>query len=336
MHTDTFVTTVYVIVDDLLKLLQGPRPRRGRPPLHSDSEIITLLLLAQWHGRGSERAALRFAQQHWEGYFPGIARVGQSSFNKRGRSLRGDLARIGPAVAAQAAALDGGGGVYEAVDCTAVPLMSLRRGERARLFGPGEASVGRGGVDRGWYYGVKLCMAVSAQGSATAFLAGPANTEDRWMAEALFRWRANPDGGQPTAEELAVVLGPAHRSRGARIGPTGPLWPVEGAGEQLGDAYLADKGFAGERWTSHWAQDYGSVVLTPRSDAKPEDLNAKRQIVETAFAFLIDRLHLRFPRARTFSGLVARIAAKVAALNLSVLVNRLWGNPPGALVDPIA
>ena len=74
-----------------------------------------------------------------------------------------------------------------------------------------------------------------------------------------------------------------------------------------------------------------------RSDAKPEDLNAKRQIVETAFAFLIDRLHLRFPRARTFSGLVARIAAKVAALNLSVLVNQLWGNPlPGALVDPIA
>ena len=84
-------------------------------------------------------------------------------------------------------------------------------------------------------------------------------------------------------------------------------------------AYLADKGFTGKRWDSHWAQDYRSVVLTPKSDARPADLNSRRQIVETVFHLLIDRLHLRNLRVRTMKGLCARIAAKIAALNVSIL-----------------
>lgn len=339
MDTDTFVTTCYVIVDDLLKVLSPPvqQPRRGRRPCLCDSEFITLMLLIQWHGRGSERAALRFAQQHWVSYFPGLAHLGQSSFNKRGRSLRQTLARIGPAVSARIAPQDGVEGcLYEALDCTAVPLMSRRRGERTRLFRKDEASVGRGGVDRGWYYGVKLFIAVSAQGSATGFTVAPASTGDRWLAEGLFAWRRDPDAGQPTAEELAGVLGPSHQRGGGRTGPTGPLWPVEGVGEQWGEVYLADLGFAGKEWERHWEQGYGSIVFTPGSAGRPAELNSHRQLVETAFSLLFDRLHLRYPRARTMSGLWARIAAKIAALNMGILINRLWGYPNGTLVNPIA
>jgi len=339
VDTDTFVTTCYVIVDDLLKALSSPvrQHRRGRPLLLSDSEFITLMLLAQWHGRGSERAALRCAQERFATYFPRISGLGQSSFNKRARSLWQTLARIGPAVTERIVRLDGGdSGAYEALDCTAIPLMSRRRGERTRLFGRDEATIGRGGVDQGWYYGVKLCIAVTMHGCATGFLAGPANTGDRWMAEGLLRWRAAPDSGQPAPEELAAVLGPTHRRGGARTGPTGPLWPPEGAGEQRGEAYLADLGFAGDQWVSHWAREYGSIVFTPRSAAKPAGLNSRRQPVETTFHLLIDRLHLRFPRARTMSGLYARIAAKIAALNVGILANRLWGYPNGTLVNPIA
>ena len=67
MDPDTFLTAVYVIVDDLCQAKSGEvRPkRRGRKPVLSESEVITLALLSQWHGRGSERAFLRFAARHW-------------------------------------------------------------------------------------------------------------------------------------------------------------------------------------------------------------------------------------------------------------------------------
>lgn len=53
MGLDTFATAVYVIVDDILQA-RAPRPkhRRGRPPLLTDSEMIAVLLLIQWCGRG--------------------------------------------------------------------------------------------------------------------------------------------------------------------------------------------------------------------------------------------------------------------------------------------
>ena len=65
MDPDTFLTTVYVIVDDLCQAKSGEvrTKRRGRKPVLPESEVIMLALLSQWHGRGSERAFLHFAAQ---------------------------------------------------------------------------------------------------------------------------------------------------------------------------------------------------------------------------------------------------------------------------------
>ena len=81
MDPDTFLTAVYVIVDDLCQAKSGEvRPkRRGRKPVLSESEVITLALLSQWHGRGSERAFLRFAARHWRSSSPCSARVASTS-----------------------------------------------------------------------------------------------------------------------------------------------------------------------------------------------------------------------------------------------------------------
>lgn len=327
MDTDTFVTALYVLVDDTLNPNPTSRPnKRGRPGYLTASELVTVMLLLQWNARGSESEALRYATRHWTHFFPGLAKVQQSAFNQAARKHAGLAMRVGQAAVAQLAERKGGWS-YETLDCTAVPLMSRRRGERTRLFKPDEAAMGRGGSDKDWYYGVKLFAALSERGCVSGFTVAPANTEDRWMAEGLFRWREDSEAGQPTEEELAGVLGPSHRRGGKRVGPTGPLWPVEGVGKQLGEAYLADRGFSGKEWERHWKQDYGSVVLTPASAGRPPNLNSRRQQVETVFGMLIDRLHLRYPRARTMSGLWVRIAAKLAAFNAAVLINALYHRP---------
>lgn len=338
MDLDTFLTAVYVFVDDVYRERFGRfrAKRRGRPPLLSDSEVLTLALLAQWHGRGSERSFLRFAAVYWRAYFP---RIGQSGFNKRVRALRSVLAMIAVDVGRRMARVSGAADACEAMDGIIVPLMRCCRGERRRLFTPEEADIGRGGSDKRWEYGVKLLAAVDEQGCINGFVVGPAGTEERWLAEALLSWRKDPSAPQPSPAALADALGPAHRSRGRRLGPAGPLWPREGAGEPTGKDCLADKGFAGRGWQEHWSRSYQTRVVTP-ADAPSaglsvRELNSKRQIVETAFNTLSDLFHLRFPRARTMPGLVARISAKIAALNMGILINQLYGRAPLAIFNPI-
>ena len=97
-----------MIVDDLCQAKSGEvRPkRRGRKPILSESEVITLALLFQWHPRGSERAFLRFAARHWRSYFP---LLGQSGFNKRVRALRSRIAELALEVGRQVPLPDGRG-----------------------------------------------------------------------------------------------------------------------------------------------------------------------------------------------------------------------------------
>ena len=67
LDLDTFLTAVYVIVDELFQTQFAPRkPRRPGPrPRYSDSEVLTLAVLAQYRPDRSERAFLRYVAAHW-------------------------------------------------------------------------------------------------------------------------------------------------------------------------------------------------------------------------------------------------------------------------------
>src|SRR3712207_1047263 len=154
LDVDTFLTTVYCIVDDLYRAqFAAAKPRRpGRAPRLSDSEVLTVFLLAQWQTDRKERAFVRYARQHWSSYFPGL--LSQSAFNRRARDLWGVCAALGPALATALVA-QVGAAAYAAVDGVPVPLMRRCRGRRRRLFRD-EAGFGRGGSDQEPYYGVHL------------------------------------------------------------------------------------------------------------------------------------------------------------------------------------
>jgi hypothetical protein len=342
LDLDTFLVTVYCTVDDLYQAqFAAAKPRRpGKKPELADSEVLTLMLLGQWHPRRSERAFGRYAARHWRRYFPRL--LSQSAFNRRTRDLWGVLAQLGPAVE-RLVAPQGGRSPYAVLDTVPVPLMRRGRGEQHRLFA-NEAGIGCGGSDREWYYGVQLLASITPAGLLTGFVVGPANTEERWLAEALFRWRAAPTAPTPGVAGIETVLGRNHHP-GGWVGPTGPLGPRLGVGQPADGPYLADHGFAGERWGRHWQQHYGATVLTRAVyRALPADqrhamnhwLASHRQVIETAFGWLDAVFGLKFPRARTYWGLLTRLAAKVAAFNLAVYINHGCGRPPFALFDPLA
>ncbi len=293
---------------------------------------MALVLLAQWHHTGSERAFIRFAAHYWKGYFPALS---QSSFNRCMRKLGGLVSKIAVRVGRRLA-VEGFG--YEAADGTVVSLMRRCRGEKHRLFGKEEAWIGRGGSDEEWEYGIRLFATAGAHGGVTGFAAGPANTEERWLAERVLSLRHKPSAGQPAPEELEAVLGPSHHGR--RKGPPGPLWPGEGAGEKGVAVYLADRGFSGRAWQKHWLDDYMAQVITRAEDQgstlTQSQIRSRRQVVETMFHILKDCLGMSKVRARTMAGLVVRIAAKIAALNIALLINRTFGMRPYAIFNPIA
>jgi hypothetical protein len=108
---------------------------------------------------------------------------------------------------------------------------------------------------------------------------------------------------------------------------------------------LGDLGYAGAHWGAHWLAAYGAQVLTKAAYLAVPDEAAQRearhwfsglrQIVETINNLLTEQLGLKFPRARSRWGLVARIAAKVAACNFTILFNHLQGRPLFSHVSPL-
>jgi hypothetical protein len=229
------------------------------------------------------------------------------------------------------------------LDTVPVPLLRRCRGRRHRLFAA-EADLGQGGSDDEWYSGMHLLAVVTPAGLITGFVVGPARTDERWLAEALLRWRQEPAAPPPTASELAAVLGPSHRRGGQRRGPAGPLLPEVGAGKPDAAPYLGDLGFRGAAWHAHWQAAYGATVLTkadyarlPPTDRRPARrwLSGRRQVVETVNGRLEDTFGLKFPRARTQTGVLTRLAAKVAAFNLSISLNHLADQPPLAVCNPL-
>lgn len=268
----------------------------------------------------------------------------QRACNRRVRDLTFVLDALGPALAQRLGPRLLPGAVSEVLDGVPVPLMRRCRGERHRLFGD-EAGVGRGGSDRDWYDGVRVLARVSNQGLLTGFVIGPAPTDERWLADALLRWSADPEAPAPSLEDLTPVLGASHDKGGGRRGPTGPLDGRWSAGPPSGLPSLGDLGSAGERWTIHWRDDYRTVVLTERCFEAIEDeqerkrwcdwLHGHRQVIETVNELLDHVLHLKLPGARTVPGLLARLGAKVAALNLLVGINHQVGRPSFAHYSPL-
>ena len=329
LDLDTFLTALYTTVDDLYQqhFAQHKPHRRGRRPELTDSEVLTLTICSQWFGT-SERRFIRYATEHWRSYFPKL--LSQSAYNRRSRDLAGVLVRLVRVVAHELRAY---AAPYQAMDIVPVPLMRRCRGRRKRLF-PTEAGMGRGGSDRDWYYGCKLLVSCTPEGAFTGFALAPASTEERWVADAFLCWRADELAYPLDVDDLPSP----YRSNGRRyVGPTGPLWPRSGAGAPSGVPYIADNGFFGSWWQRHWREDYGAVVFTTKNYSGADASSSKRQhssrkqIVETVNAHLEMDFGLHFPGARSKWGLLTRIAAKIAAMNLGIWLNRRFHRPSLAL-----
>jgi len=180
MDLDSFLVSLYVLVDDWWKLEHASRPpKTGRPALLSESEVITLAILAQWPRFRSERDFWRFAWAHLRPYFPMLCSQGQ--LNRRIRALEPQMRELQLAFARE---LADPSAVYRVLDTTLVPAIVRVRASRKGLFAA-QATFGRSASKTEWVYGFKAALVVDPNGVITAFGLAPAASDERPIGEAL-------------------------------------------------------------------------------------------------------------------------------------------------------
>jgi hypothetical protein len=121
LDLDTFLTTVYVAVDDAYQRDVQPLlpPRPGPAPHLSDSEVLTLAILAHGGPWPSERAFWRWARGHLLSFFPHIGSL--SRFHRRLQALQPAGGLVYRALVRRVARPS----PYRVLDATPVPVVKL-------------------------------------------------------------------------------------------------------------------------------------------------------------------------------------------------------------------
>jgi hypothetical protein len=146
-----------------------------------------------------------------------------------------------------------------------------------------------------WFWGMRLHLCCAPDGTPRASILAPADQPER---------------------EVALRLLP-QALRG---------------GEQI----VCDKGYAGREFAAEVEARFAAEILRPSRKDEPQGsvhLAAIRQRIESVFWTLKERLGLERHRARTLTGLRARIASKLLALAAGVWVNSWLGLPSRSFVQ---
>jgi hypothetical protein len=303
VDVDTFLTTLYVTVDDFCQ--SHPAKKKPGPEASlSESEVITLVIFARWSRFASERDFYRYAEGNLRDAFPTLPN--RSQFNRLVRS-NGDL--IEPLALHLAALLDARKCPYQALDSSAMPTRDAKR--RGHGWLAGSADIGWSN-SLGWYEGFRLLVAVDPTGVITGFGFGSASTADQRMAETFFAVRAKPN-------PRLIGVGSAFFS--------GP--------------YVVDKGFEGAENHRRWFDHYGAQVICPPKcnahEVWPKRLRrwvaGIRQIIESVYEKLFNAFGLWEERPHELGGLRARLAARVALHNFCIWLNVQLARPRLAFAD---
>jgi hypothetical protein len=297
LDVDTFLTALYVIVDDLCQSRASERRRPGPRASLCRSEVIALSIFARWSRFASERDFYRYAEAHLREAFPTLP--DRSQFNRLVRFHADALEEIAVRLGER---LKGEAHPYQALDSSAMPVRDAKR--RGHGWLAGEADIGWSN-SIGWYEGFSLLAAVEPTGVITGFCFGSASTADQPLAETFFAVRAAPD------PRLISV------------------------GSAFSGTYVADKGFEGEQNHRRWLECYGAEVIHPpkRNSKKPWSKRLRRwvagirQIVETVYDKLFNTFGLWRERPHEIQGLRARLAARVALHNFCIWLNDHLGRP---------
>jgi Transposase DDE domain len=172
---DTLLTAIYVLVDDFLPERSGP----GRPPRITDAELVTLAIAQVFMDLPNDRQFLALAAYRLGHLFPYLPK--QPGYNKRLRALTPEISR---AINYLAFNSPGFCDELRLLDSTPVPCGRSRETTRRSEFA-GQAGYGYCRSHSAYFWGFRLYLLCSADGTPIAFELAPANAPERQVAREM-------------------------------------------------------------------------------------------------------------------------------------------------------
>ena len=156
---ETFLTELYVMVDDFCKSNLDEERRPSPRVSLSRSEIVALAIVGQWGWLGSERGFYRYLCAHFRPAFPRLPH--RSQLNRLMRAQQETVVAFSHFLVQLMAATRV---PYEAIDASAVPTRDINR--RGHGWLPGLADYGKSNR-LGFYQGFHLLLSVNPLGIIT-------------------------------------------------------------------------------------------------------------------------------------------------------------------------
>ena len=298
LDANTFLTVLYVMVDDFCKANLPAEVHPGPKASLSRSEVVTVAIFGQWGRFGSERDFFRYAQGRLRAAFPKLPN--RTQFNRL-------LRRHHDAIVAFALSLSEVAD-YELLDLSAAPVRDRRR--RGRSWLAGKADYGYSSRE-GTFFGFHVLVSVSPQGVICGFAFGPGSAKEQKLAECFFALRHRPHPRLPSV--------------GAHQG-----------GHYVADKGFAGRELHG-RWKQDYGANLLSLVPRRDKVQLPKwwhkRLVSLRQIVESVYGKLHHVFRLGRERPHELGGFAARLAAKVGLHNFCIWLNRSLARPPLQFAD---
>lgn len=298
VDTDTFLTTLYVMVDDFCKSELPLEKEPGPEAALSRSEVVTLSIFSQWSRFRNQRDFYRFAEQKLRSAFPTLP--DRSQYNRLVRKYRDAMVAFFLHLVDRLKARQV---LYEILDTSGVPVRNVKR--RGHGWLAGMANIGWC-TRLGWFNGFRLLIAANPEGVITGFGFGEGSAKEQPLTETMLALRQQADSPIPSVGRPA--LGP----------------------------YVVDTGFEGEGNHRRWRLLYhAEIICKPKSSSRKawskawrRWLHSIRQMVETVYAKLMDFFRLDKERPHTLDGFQANLAAKMALHNFCIWLNKQLGREP--------
>jgi hypothetical protein len=288
-------TVWYVLVDDAFKVLHtrfGEWRTRGERPLFSDSEVITVALIADTFFGGDEHKTLSFVRQYHLDMFPLLPGAGR--FNTRRRALSLITEQVRGVLIGQWGLIAQDDAV-RLTDTAPIPVCTYTR---AKL----NKTIIQTGHERRLYFGY---------------------TPSRKAPLFGFKLQVGTSLGQVVDE---WVLAPAsmHDSQLTGLYEGEQLVGLK----LLGDGAFNNPGWQAAMRHKHGSDV--QVWALPRCDSrKPWPVEFRKVVaklrrrVETALSVLQSVFNIEQPRSRSLLGLVSRVATRVLAYTLCFITGPL-------------
>lgn len=167
MDLDTLIVAVYCLVDELMGELlpEGERLRqRGPDPELDDREVLTIEIVGEFLGIGTDKGLYAYFRRHYGGWFPTLLKVHRTTFSRQAANLWILKEKLWQGLLGSEE-LFGEGSSAEVciVDSFPMPICKKARSHRCKVMAD-LADYGRDQTNGGFFYGMRVHLLVAWPG----------------------------------------------------------------------------------------------------------------------------------------------------------------------------